>query len=128
MCSTSRERHGSTRRQPISPTCAGSRGSLRPISRSRATSAQESGRTRTSVTVRNVSPAGTPALGIHVSLLSHAGAPVAPVIWNENDLVLFEGQSATMTAECGAASVADMPPWVEVDAFNLPGPLSVVID
>ena len=93
-----------------------------------AVSAQESGRTCTSVTVSNVSLAGTPALGIHVSLLSHAGAPVAPVIWNENDLVLFEGQSATVTACCAAASVGDMPPRVDVDAFNLADPLSVVAE
>jgi exo-1,4-beta-D-glucosaminidase len=93
-----------------------------------ATSTRGSGRAHTSVTIRNASPAGVPAVGIHASLQSHGGAPVAPVIWNENDLVLFAGQSATVTAECGAASVADVPSWVEIDAFNLPGPLAVVID
>ena len=93
-----------------------------------ATSTRGSGRAHTSVTIRNASSAGVPALGIHASLQSHGGAPVAPVIWNENDLVLFAGQSATMTAEYGAASVADVPSWVEIDAFNLPGPLAVVID
>ena len=128
MCSTSSARHGSTRRRPNSPTCAGSRGSLRPSSLVTATSTRRSGRAHTSVTIRNASPAGVPALGIHASLQSHGGALVAPVIWNENDLVLFAGQSATVTAECGAASVADVPPSVEIDAFNLPGPLAVVID
>jgi exo-1,4-beta-D-glucosaminidase len=93
-----------------------------------ATATKRSGRAHTSVTIRNASPAGVPALGIHASLQSHGGALVAPVIWNENDLVLFAGQSATVTAECGAASVAGVPPSVEIDAFNLPGPLAVVID
>ncbi len=48
------------------------------------------------------------------------------MIWNENDIVLFEGQSAAITAECGAALVVDGPPRVEVDAFNLQAPLSVI--
>jgi len=84
------------------------------------------GRAHVSVTVRNVSPAGTPALDVHASLLSSGGSLIVPVIWTENDVALFEGQSATVTAECAAASVADGPPRVEVDAFNLPAPLSVI--
>jgi exo-1,4-beta-D-glucosaminidase len=87
---------------------------------------RRSGRAHTSVTVRNVSPAGTPALGVHASLQSSSGSFVVPVIWNENDIVLFEGQSAAITAECGAALVVDGPPRVEVDAFNLQAPLSVI--
>ena len=87
---------------------------------------RRSGRAHTSVTVRNVSPAGIPALGVHASLQSSSGSFVVPVIWNENDIVLFEGQSAAITAECGAALVVDGPPRVEVDAFNLQAPLSVI--
>lgn len=59
-------------------------------------------------------------------LQSSSGSFVVPVIWNENDIVLFEGQSAAITAECGAALVVDGPPRVEVDAFNLQAPLSVI--
>jgi hypothetical protein len=87
---------------------------------------RRSGRAHTSVTVRNVSPAGTPALGVHASLQSSSGSFVVPVIWNENDIVLFEGQSAAITAECGAALVVDGPRRVEVDAFNLQALLSVI--
>jgi exo-1,4-beta-D-glucosaminidase len=93
-----------------------------------ATSTRSSGRAHISVAIRNVSPAGTPALGLHASLQSSGGSLVVPVIWSENDVALFERQSATVTAGCAAASIADGPPRVEIDAFNLPGPLSVIVD
>jgi hypothetical protein len=50
------------------------------------------------------------------------------VIWNENDVALFEGQSATLTATCAAASITDEPSRVEIDVFNLPGLLSVIVN
>ncbi len=93
-----------------------------------ATSTRRSGRVHTCVALRNIAPAGTPALGVHASLLSHGGALVAPVIWNENDVTLFEGQSATLTATCAAASIIDEPSRVEIDVFNLPGSLSVIVN
>ncbi|MGA2802941.1 MAG: sugar-binding domain-containing protein [Acidimicrobiales bacterium] len=91
-----------------------------------ATCTRRSGQAQISVIVRNVSPVGTPALGVHACLQASGGSLVVPVIWSENDVALFEGQSTTMTATCAPASVADGSPRVEVDAFNLTTPLTVV--
>jgi exo-1,4-beta-D-glucosaminidase len=109
------------------------------------------GRALTSVTIRNLSSDGTPAVGVHATLLAAAGSagmagaagtsgaagmqdatdaaavctPVVPVLWSDNDIVLFEGQSATLTAACASAAFGDAGPLVEIDAFNLAVPLRV---
>jgi exo-1,4-beta-D-glucosaminidase len=76
----------------------------------------------TRVTLRNASPAGTPAVGIHASLVSHAGEQVAPVLWDDNDVTLFAGQAVTLTGRHGSADAR-----IEVDAFNAPTPITVAV-
>ena len=76
----------------------------------------------TRVTVRNVSPGATPAVGVHASLVSVAsGEPVAPILWSDNDVTLFADQQVTLTARHPNGDVR-----IEVDAFNAPAPISVV--
>jgi exo-1,4-beta-D-glucosaminidase len=74
------------------------------------------------VTVTNPSVPGVPAVpavGVHASVLTPGTRrPVAPVLWDENDVVLFGGQSVTLEARVAAASVDGAA--VEIDAFNLP--------
>ena len=60
----------------------------------------------TTVTLRNTSPSGTPAVGVHVSILAGRPAtPLAPVLWDGNDVTLFGGQSAVLTARYSAAGL-----------------------
>ena len=75
----------------------------------------------TRVTLRNASPSGVPAVGVHVSLVSPtSGEPVAPILWSDNDVTLFGDQEVTLTARHETGEVR-----VEVDAFNAPAPISV---
>ncbi len=75
----------------------------------------------TRVTVRNVSPAGTPAVGVHASLVHQAsGEPVVPILWDDNDVTLFADQQVSLTARHAGVDVR-----VEVDAFNAPAPTGV---
>jgi exo-1,4-beta-D-glucosaminidase len=75
----------------------------------------------TRVTVRNASPTGTPAVGVHASVVSLAdGEPVAPIHWDDNDVTLFAHQEATLTARHAAIDVR-----VEIDAYNAAAPVSV---
>jgi len=78
-------------------------------------------RATTRLTVRNASPAGTPAVGVHASLVSLAsGEQVAPVLWDDNDVTLFADQEVTLTARHASPDVR-----VEVDAFNAAAPITV---
>ncbi|HEX7107028.1 MAG TPA: hypothetical protein VF218_13760 [Acidothermaceae bacterium] len=77
-------------------------------------------RATTSVTVRNTSSAGTPAIGVHASLVTAAGEPIAPICWTDNDVTLFAEQEVTLTARHGDADAL-----VEIDAFNAPTALTV---
>lgn len=70
------------------------------------------GTTTTRVTLRNDAAGGTPALGLHASIVSGEGLPLAPVLWSDNDLVLFPGEEATVTARGPSGAVA-------VEGFNV---------
>jgi exo-1,4-beta-D-glucosaminidase len=87
-----------------------------------------SGRAHVSTTISNVSSGDTPGVGVHASLQSWDGSLVAPVHWSDNDVVLFAGQSLCLTAECAEPRLAERPPRVEIDAFNLLRPLAVTAD
>lgn len=69
------------------------------------------------VTVRNVGE--TPVVGLHASVIAD-GQPVAPIRWSDNDLTLFAGQSAVLTAHYQAKDA-----HVLIEAFNLPRPIGV---
>lgn len=84
------------------------------------------------VEIANRGGAGVPAVGVHVSVLRTGGPTelVAPILWNDNDIVLFAGESMTLAASFGASGSRSAPPaggelLVEVDAFNLAEPFRV---
>jgi exo-1,4-beta-D-glucosaminidase len=83
------------------------------------------GRATTQLTISNVSADGTPAVGVHASVLAATGEPVAPVLWSDNDLVLFGGQSVRLTAICAEAGLGREAPVVEIDGFNLSAAIRV---
>lgn len=63
---------------------------------------------------------GSVALFQHLSIKRSAGGElVLPIVWSDNDVTLWPGQSATVTARF-AASGAGPPPVVEVGGWNLP--------
>jgi hypothetical protein len=75
------------------------------------------------VTLRNPAPDGVPAVGLHASLVRAADrTPVAPVLWDDNDVVLFGGQELTLVATQGSLLGAGEPLAVEVEGFNLEAP------
>jgi exo-1,4-beta-D-glucosaminidase len=75
------------------------------------------------VTLRNPAPDGVPAVGLHASLVRAADrTPVAPVLWDDNDVVLFGGQELTLVATRGSLLGAREPLAVEVEGFNLEAP------
>jgi exo-1,4-beta-D-glucosaminidase len=88
-------------------------------------SASELGRGTTRVTLRNSSAADVPAVGVHVSVVAGGRLEqVLPILWSDNDVTLFGGQSVTLTATYSAAGI-DGVPAVQVDAFNLKDPFIV---
>jgi exo-1,4-beta-D-glucosaminidase len=102
---------------------------------------QAAGVTTFRIRLRNVSPAGTPAVGLHASVvtvgagapngdLSSAGfggsdgrsiTPVAPVFWTDNDVTLFGGDELSIAAVCTPPPSAGVA--IELDGFNLSRPV-----
>jgi exo-1,4-beta-D-glucosaminidase len=88
-----------------------------------AASTWKDGTVVTTVEVGNASADGSPAVGLHVSVVRGASSsPVAPVLWSDNDLVLFAGQLATIEASYASSALGRSEPFVRVDGFNLFGP------
>ncbi len=82
------------------------------------------------VSVRIENTGDVPAVDVHASLLdTESGNPVAPLLWDGNDVVLFSGQSAVLTASVPAPARAVVAPMercaMVVEAFNLDKPLRV---
>ena len=59
------------------------------------------------------------ALFQHVSIRRSAGGkPVLPILWSDNDVTLWPGESVTVTAHFAAQGTAA--PVVEVSGWNVP--------
>jgi exo-1,4-beta-D-glucosaminidase len=72
-----------------------------------------------SVTLTIPPSSNTVALFQHVSIKRSAGGePVLPILWSDNDVTLWPGESITLTAQL-AAPGAEMP-VVEVSGWNVP--------
>ncbi len=73
------------------------------------------------LTVSNDDPSGTPAVGLHPSVT--AGDHIlAPVLWDDSDVTLFAGQTATLTGRVAPPSGAG-PLTVRLEGFNLYRPM-----
>ncbi|HEV8065561.1 MAG TPA: hypothetical protein VGP46_12040, partial [Acidimicrobiales bacterium] len=102
--------------------------SLPPPSIEAAVEARQAadGSIRLEVSLSNPSGSEAPALGLHACLVSGPDDPVAPTWWEDNDVVLFGGQSMRLTGSVPPGSVsvrqaADLA--VELEAFGLQTPL-----
>jgi exo-1,4-beta-D-glucosaminidase len=59
------------------------------------------------------------ALFQHVSIKRSAGGePIVPVLWSDNDVTLWPGESLTLTAHFATSGAAT--PVVEVTGWNMP--------
>ena len=72
----------------------------------------------TTVTLTVPASSKTVALFQHVSIKrSPGGEPILPILWNDNDVTLWPGESLTLTAHFAAPAGA---PIVEVSGWNVP--------
>jgi exo-1,4-beta-D-glucosaminidase len=85
----------------------------------RATLRHEGAEDVTTVTLTVPASSRTVALFQHVSIRQSAGGePIVPILWNDNDVTLWPGESLTLTARFAAPGAA--PPVVEVSGWNVP--------
>jgi exo-1,4-beta-D-glucosaminidase len=85
----------------------------------RATMRHEGGEDVASVTLTVPSSSKAVALFQHVSLKRTAGGePMLPILWSDNDVTLWPGESFTLTAHLATPVAAA--PVVEVSGWNVP--------
>jgi exo-1,4-beta-D-glucosaminidase len=85
----------------------------------RATMRLEGAEDITTVTLTVPLSSKTVALFQHVSIKRSAGGElILPILWNDNDVTLWPGESLTLTAHFAAPGVAT--PVVEVSGWNVP--------
>jgi exo-1,4-beta-D-glucosaminidase len=84
----------------------------------RATLRHEGGEDIVSVTLTVPSSSKAVALFQHLSVKRGAGGePLLPVLWSDNDVTLWPGESMTLTAHVAAGAAA---PVVDVSGWNVP--------
>ncbi|MEV4641273.1 hypothetical protein AB0J80_28415 [Actinoplanes sp. NPDC049548] len=87
------------------------------LSATTTSAAGTDGTTTTSVTLRNTG--GSVALMVDAHVLGANGAPVLPVRWSDNDVSLWPGESATLTATYRTADLAGAVPSVRLSGWNV---------
>ena len=92
---------------------------LRSATVSRSVSSKVAGsRETTTVTLHN--SGSVPAVDLHAAVTAGQGGPeVLPVIWSDNDVTLFPGQSIVLTAHYAQTGLKGKAPVLTVDGFNL---------
>jgi len=85
----------------------------------RATVSREAGQELLTVTLSVPAASKTVALFQHVSVRRSAGGePLLPILWSDNDVTLWPGESLTLTGQLPAAQAVT--PVVEVSGWNVP--------
>ncbi|MFI6003348.1 glycosyl hydrolase 2 galactose-binding domain-containing protein [Streptomyces sp. NPDC051366] len=74
----------------------------------------------TTVTVRNTGTGNTPALLTDLHLVDGKDVPVLPVQWSDNQISLWPGESATLTATYRTADLHGSAPRIRVSGWNTP--------
>ncbi len=74
----------------------------------------------TVVTVRNTGTGNTPALLTDLHLVDGKDAPVLPVQWSDNQISLWPGESATLTATYRTADLRGSAPRIRITGWNTP--------
>jgi exo-1,4-beta-D-glucosaminidase len=85
----------------------------------RATLRHEGGGDIATVSLTVPAPSKAVALFLHVSIRrSVGGEPLVPILWSDNDVTLWPGESVTLSAHLASAQGAM--PVVEVSGWNVP--------
>ncbi|MCX5276763.1 glycoside hydrolase family 2 protein [Streptomyces virginiae] len=74
----------------------------------------------TTVTLRNTGRGNTPALLTDLHLVDDRGAPVLPVRWSDNQISLWPGESAVLTAEHRTTGPSGGALRVRISGWNTP--------
>jgi exo-1,4-beta-D-glucosaminidase len=90
-----------------------------PVSATAAT-VSSGGMSTTTVTLRNEGRGRTPSLLTDVHLVDGAGRPVLPVRWSDNQVTLWPGETARLTAVYRTADLRGAAPRVRVSGWNTP--------
>ncbi|MFJ3727199.1 glycosyl hydrolase 2 galactose-binding domain-containing protein [Streptomyces sp. NPDC090045] len=85
-----------------------------------STTEDGAGTSTTTVTVRHTGTGTTPALLTDVHLVGAQGAPVLPVRWSDNQVSLWPGESATLTATYRTADLRGSAPRLRISGWNTP--------
>ncbi|MGW7439999.1 glycoside hydrolase family 2 protein [Streptomyces sp. NPDC054849] len=85
-----------------------------------STTQDGAGRSTTTVTVRHTGTGSTPALLTDVHLVGAQGDPVLPVRWSDNQVSLWPGESATLTAIYRTGDLRGSAPRLRVSGWNTP--------
>lgn len=91
-----------------------------PVAASGSTASDAAGTSTTTVTVRNSGTGSAPALLTDVHLVDERGAPVLPVRWSDNQISLWPGESATLTATYRTADLHGSSPQLRIAGWNTP--------
>ncbi|MEU9254425.1 exo-beta-D-glucosaminidase [Streptomyces sp. NPDC048270] len=91
-----------------------------PVAATASTTADGAGTSTTTVTLRNTGTGNTPALLTDVHLVSAQDAPVLPVRWSDNQISLWPGESATLTATYRTADLRGSAPRLRISGWNTP--------
>ncbi|MER6529725.1 sugar-binding domain-containing protein [Streptomyces sp. NPDC001508] len=90
-----------------------------PVAATAAT-VSANGTSTTTVTLRNEGRGRTPSLLTDVHLVDAADVPVLPVRWSDNQVTLWPGETATLTAVYRTADLRGSAPRVRVSGWNTP--------
>ncbi|PKV89103.1 sugar-binding domain-containing protein [Streptomyces sp. TLI_146] len=85
-----------------------------------ATTTSGDGISTTSVTLTNTGPGRTPALLTDAHLVDAEDTPVLPVHWSDNQVSLWPGESATLTATYRTADLHGSAPRLRISGWNTP--------
>ncbi|MCX4572440.1 exo-beta-D-glucosaminidase [Streptomyces sp. NBC_01571] len=91
-----------------------------PVSATASTTAGPGGTSTTRVTVRGPGTGKTPSLLTDAHLVDSKGRPVLPVQWSDNEVSLWPGESATLTATYRTADLHGSAPRIRISGWNTP--------
>ncbi|MEU0037908.1 sugar-binding domain-containing protein [Streptomyces sp. NPDC006333] len=91
-----------------------------PVPATASTTAGPDGTSTTTVTVRGPAAGKTPSLFTDAHLVDSRGRPVLPVQWSDNEVSLWPGESATLTATYRTADLHGSAPRIRISGWNTP--------
>ncbi|MFJ8311495.1 MULTISPECIES: glycosyl hydrolase 2 galactose-binding domain-containing protein [unclassified Streptomyces] len=90
------------------------------VSATATTTTGTDGMSTTTVTVRNTGSGTAPSLLTDIHVVDAHDAPVLPVRWSDNQVSLWPGESATLTATYRTADLHGSAPRLRVSGWNTP--------